>query len=165
MIWLAGCPLPPSVNEYLMVIRGRLVKSPVHREYTGKWQMWALRNRATFEPIKAHLHDIVKRMEVLKRPVAFQVDCFFAFEHSRIFTLNGKIQQLDANNRLKPALDGLVSVLDIDDKYFFAGNCEKISTPTKDSECSMMRIVPMKPRTLQEVRSIMNSEMTTPASS
>lgn len=162
-VWIDNFPIPPSVNNYLMPVRGRLVKTPIHREYRDRCILWAAQNRLILEAIKNRIHNYHAKAEAKYGHSAFQVDCYVAFDHSRVFTLKNTLQEIDANNFLKPLLDGLVEVLGIDDRAFFAGNCEKITTMSKANECSLLRISPMKPRTLQEIREMMRRE-TTPGS-
>jgi hypothetical protein len=165
MIWLANFPLPPSVNDHLMPSGGRMVKTKKHRQYTDLCYLWAAQNRNAFDPIKMRLERALRVAEEMKEPFALRVDAFIVFHHDRVFTANNLLWAIDANNRLKPLLDGLVHVLKIDDKHFFAGNCEKVTTQSKDQECAILRIDFMKPRTLEQIRLQMKRESSTAVSS
>lgn len=177
MIWVKNFPLPPSVNEYLFAAvsktqkvnkkgkayyQGRLVKSQVHRNYTAECQWWAKLNLASWEPIRDQLQTLKKETEGRKQPFALRVDCYVAFHVERIFTVNFKCEPLDANNRLKPLLDGLVAILGIDDKHFFSGDCQKVYCETKELECTTLRISTMRPRSLTEILELARSESTPP---
>jgi hypothetical protein len=108
-------------------------------------------NHHNFVQIRTQLLAWIKDGFVLR------VDTWYAFEHKRIWTLDGQPQEIDADNRRKAMQDGLSKMLDIDDKWFFSGNVEKVSCNSKDLECSVIRILPVKARTLAEIRLIRNT--------
>lgn len=151
MIWLVGMPLPPSVNEYLMPVmpRGgrkpRLVKTQIHRAYMDQCILYKRQHQTVIDRMTDKLNYMKSQADREKQPFALRVDAYFVFHVERI-------KANDANNRLKPALDGLVQVLSIDDRFYYAGNCEKVSTQSKDSECALIRISPMIPRTHQQLK-------------
>lgn len=165
-IWIVNFPLPPSVNEYLMPIAGptarnkkgklyktgRFVKTEPHRIYRKMCEQWKTLNMLAFETIQKELHEKVERAKEEKKRIGFMVDTYFIFEESRIWTKENTPQRLDADNRLKPCRDALSEILGIDDKYFFSGFFEKLSTQEKDKECTIIRIRQMTPRTLQSLR-------------
>jgi hypothetical protein len=157
-VWFNNFPLPPSVNEYLMVIHGRLVKTKVHRDYGDLCLLWASQNRGALTSIKNWLLELKKRNETAKRPFALEISVYLAFEESRLLTVNNKTEQLDGSNRLKALMDGLSTVLSIDDKHFFAEHCEKVIAKSKETECTIIRIAPMSPRSQQEIIQMMNSQ-------
>lgn len=86
-----------------------------------------------------------------------RVDTWFAFENSRIWTKDGQPKVIDADNRRKPMQDGLAQMLGIDDKWFFSGNIEKVTCVSKEYECTIIRILPVKARTLTEIQAIRNT--------
>ncbi len=169
MIWIQGFPLAPSVNEYLIPVpgkwaitkngrqyqKGRFVKSKVHRNFLDQCYLWRSLNLTAFNRIHTLLHNAHKHAG---NTFALRVDCFFVFHVERIFTVNGKIEQLDADNRLKPTRDALATLLDLDDKFFFAGLCEKVTTPKESNQCAIIRIEQMIPRTLDQVKAQMAME-------
>ena len=180
MIWIVDFPLPPSVNEYLMPViggtgvnkrtgkpyyRGRLVKTEIHNQYRERCREWALLHAPLMTYTRTVLSRTKNSLEERQTAFALKIDTYFVFEHSRIFTLSNKSQELDGHNRLKPLFDALAEAIGIDDRYFYAGNCEKVTCPTKDLECTMIRISLMKPRTKADIRSLINSETTRQASS
>lgn len=166
LIWLVNFPLPPSVNEYLMPVsgglarnkkgklyeKGRWVKTEPHRVYVKKCNEWAVLHNTAWVQIKDQIQGEVRAARAANKKFGFRVDAFFAFENSRLWTQENTPQRLDADNRLKPCRDALADLLGIDDKYFFSGSCEKVSTPSKDQECTFLRISPMTPRTLQDLK-------------
>jgi|WetSurMetagenome_2_1015567.scaffolds.fasta_scaffold283741_2 hypothetical protein len=157
-IWISDFPLPPSVNEYLTPIRGRMIKTKVHRDFLQRCMIWSLRSKTTVDLAKDRFMTMKQEMERVQKYSAFRVDCFFAFHHSRVFTKNGLVKQLDADNRMKPAMDAIVKIFEIDDRLFFSGRCEKITTDFKEKECSLIRICPMTPKTLSEMKTQINQE-------
>lgn len=164
-VWLNGFPLAHSVNNSLMPVPGkpkrgknghtyrvgRLVKTKEARHFEELCVLWSLQNRDKLAKVKHNLLEVQRQCEARKERFALKVECFFAFEESRIFTVNNKNEQLDADNRLKPTLDGLKLVLGIDDKAFFHASCEKVATHSKDLECAIVKISLMRPRTLTEI--------------
>lgn len=173
MLWLANFPLPPSVNEYLMPVsggwsvskkgrayqKGRWVKTKEHTDYMKRCELWALANKRGFTDAKEKLKEEVRKATLEKKRIAFRVDTYFAFENSRIWTVNNLPQQLDADNRLKPCRDALAKILEIDDKYFFSGFFEKVTTTNKNEECTILRIETMYPRTLEDIKKVIKSEL------
>lgn len=171
-IWLVNFPLPPSVNEYLMPVAGptarnkkgklyttgRWVKTEPHKAYMRRCHEWRALHNAHWWKIQDELQGMVRAARAAKVRLAFQVDTYFAFEESRLWTVNGLPQRLDADNRLKPCRDALAELLGIDDKYFFSGFFEKVSTTSKDHECTFLRISQTQPRTLQDLRLTINAE-------
>lgn len=114
--------------------------------------LWRSHNLKAFNNIQALLHNTHKQAQANGQSFALRVDCYFVFHVERIFTVNGKLERLDADNRLKPARDAIATLLDLDDKYFFAGLCEKVTTRSKESECTLIRIEQMIPRTLEQIQ-------------
>ncbi len=171
-IWLVNFPLPPSVNEYLMPIaagfgrtktgkkyqKARFVKTEPHRVYMQKCLEWRLLHNTGFLQIRAEMQEKVRAARAAKEKIAFRVDTYFAFDDSRLWTVNNLPEQLDADNRLKPCRDALSKLLEIDDKYFFSGFFEKISADAKHLECTYIRISQAQPRTLQDLRMRIKAE-------
>lgn len=165
-IWLMNFPLPPTVNEYLMPVAGRwavskkgkryqkggFVKTKLHSDYLKRCYEWRALHNTGWQRIQEDLHA---RLESARRNglrFALRVDTYFAFEESRLWTVNNLAQQIDADNRLKPCRDALSKLLGIDDKHFFGGFFEKITTHSKEYECSTLRITLMTPRTLEDLK-------------
>ncbi|CAB4149777.1 Crossover junction endodeoxyribonuclease, RusA-like [uncultured Caudovirales phage] len=178
MIWLVNFPLPPSVNEYLMPVAGRwsidkkgksyrkghFVKTKLHSDYLDRCKRWRMQHKTAWEKIQYELIHMQDLARLGRQPFALRVDCFFAFEHSRLWTQTGEVQSIDSDNRLKPCRDALAKLLGIDDKYFFSGFFEKVSTRSKELECSILRISQMTPRTLDDLKTQIKME-NSPASS
>lgn len=65
-------------------------------------------------------------MPLIDQGLVLRVDTYFIFERSSIFTKKGEVKKKDHTNHIKLAHDALAKCLDIDDCYFFSGNCEKV---------------------------------------
>lgn len=170
--WLANFPLPPSVNEYLMPVagqwavskagksyrKGRFVKTKLHVQYLNRCQIWRAQNSEAFDKIKSELLRLQAQAQANGQPFALRVDCYFAFEHSRLWSKAGEAKSLDSDNRLKPCRDALAKLLSIDDKYFFSGFFEKVSTHSKDLECAYLKISLMTPRSLTNLKDQIRQE-------
>jgi Holliday junction resolvase RusA-like endonuclease len=120
--------------------------------------MWSLLNRSSFDRHKRYLKDRFEYDLKNEIPFSLRVDTYFVFEKKRIISKNNKVMKLDADNRLKPLRDAISHVLEIDDKHFFAGECEKVFTDLKDNECAMIRLQYMSPRSLDEVLNLMRTD-------
>ena len=172
IVWINNFPLAPSVNNSLIPIagklvrnkygklyrQGRMIKSNEAKVFDQMCHYWALQNSGNLSVIKNELKKIKMLAELKREPFALKVECFVVFEYGRIFTVNKKAEQLDADNRLKKTLDGLKIVLGIDDKTFFSSSCEKVTTHSKELECAMIRISLMRPRTREDIKAMMDLE-------
>lgn len=168
MIWIQKLPVPPSANElYETNVTKCWKKSKAGQPYMGfktsrrksdvlqHFQLQCLSFKNTnlikIGQIRNELLNWIKDGFVLR------VDTFIAFERSRIWTKDGQPQVIDADNRRKALQDGLAKILDIDDKWFFSGNIEKVTCDQKESECSLIRISPVKCRSLTEINNLRNT--------
>lgn len=169
MLWLNGFPLPPSVNSSLIPVigktalnnkgkrywKGRMMKTKVAHDFTWEVLAWKQKNLSAVNAIRKEIFELKKATESAGRVFALRVDCYFVFHVERILTVNNLPEGIDADNRLKPCWDAIKMILSIDDRHFFAGQCEKLTTLTKESECSIIKISQMTPRTHQEIRAQM----------
>lgn len=139
-LYLISFPLAPSANDsYFAIGKGRMAPTAHHRAFMRAVEVWANGRPDTIENVKLELEAWLRRGDVIR------VDAWFVFERSRLWTVDGKVKTLDANNRLKPALDGLKEALGIDDRFFFAGNAEKVSCALPEHERTVFRLTAMKP--------------------
>lgn len=95
-----------------------------------------------------------KIQDWIKGGFVLRMDTFFVFEQERIWTKDVNPQVLDADNRRKPMQDGVSKIIGVDDKYIFSGNVEKATCVNKDFEQCLVRIMPVKGRTLQEIHNL-----------
>lgn len=168
MIFIENLPIPPSANDmYEPNVHRKKKLNKAGKEYlavkvlrrrSAEYETFLLRLQS-FKNV--NLHNMTKiRTELLKwigQGYVLRVDTWYAFEHSRLWDKNGQPKPLDADNRRKAMQDGLSKILDIDDKWFFSGNIEKVSCDSKDLECSIIRITPVRARTLQEIKALRNT--------
>ncbi len=149
-IWLAGFPVPPSINAQSAVVNGRMIKTREARIYDAQVALFIQKNKTRLKQITELL-----KPQIEDGKLALNVDCFIAFHSERVFTRSAKAESwaktIDANNRLKSCLDGLVRALDVDDKYFFAGNCEKITCASEYDEQVVFCIQLFEPRRLSDI--------------
>lgn len=166
-LWLANMPLTPSVNKSLDVALAKKINLKTGKQFTGgrfrsSWEMvnfkkaidlYHARHRNEFHELNRIASEWIAQGFMLR------VDVFVVFRSDRVFSVPGKkVLRLDANNRLKGQLDAVATCLGIDDKYFFGGDCEKVTCDPGEQECAMVRITPMRPRTATEVRIQMRAE-------
>ncbi len=167
-IWLDNLPIPPSANTmYDTTVRKVKKRNKAGKIYQGvitgkkcslELEHFKLRCRS-FKNVN---HVLISQMrlqclEWIKQGYILRVDTWFGFEHSRIWTKDGQPQRIDSDNRRKPMQDGLAEILDIDDKWFFSGNIEKVTSDSKELECGIIRIMPIKARTLKQIRLLRNT--------
>lgn len=173
MVWIESFPLPPSVNNYLMPVAGKvkfsqkrqkhyrqghLVKTKEHKQYETDCTLWALQHQETLERIKERIFFAMKKSEAAGDRFALKVDTYFVFHETRLFTVNNKIERLDRDNRLKPFQDNIKHIIGLDDKYIFSGNVEKVSTKDWSKECVIIKIAVTRPRTDLEIIKMMEAE-------
>lgn len=164
MIWIEKLPIPPSANEMYEtnVYKKRKFSKKTGREYMGvgtskrKSDVLIHFQLLCTSFKNQHLNQIkIIREQCLgwiSKGYVLRVDTWFAFEHSRLWTKDGQPQMLDADNRRKALQDGLANILDIDDKWIFSGMIEKVTCDSKEYEQCVIKIIPVKCRTLTEIR-------------
>lgn len=159
-IVIDAIPLPPSANKMYDPIAikrkakdGFGVRVGVGRMRSAelnhfKLQCMNLRNQnlAAFKKIHTQM------LQWMMQGYTLRVDTYFVFHVERVWTKNRKPEQIDADNRRKPAQDSIADMIGLDDKWFFAGEIEKATCIKKESECSIIVIKPFKPRTLEQIR-------------
>lgn len=96
----------------------------------------------------------LKLKEWISQGYVIRMDSFVAFEHSRVWTLEKTPQRIDADNRRKALQDSISDMLGIDDKFIFSGIMEKVSCEIKEDEQCIVNFTPMKPRTLNDIKSL-----------
>lgn len=147
---LRGLPMPPSINKQLGVRGGRLRKTGEAHTFDSEINKWIKKNKNFVAEIRSEMPLCIEARPYLS------VDCIFVFHEERILT-KGKqakspLKVLDANNRLKSALDAVAKIINVDDKHFTSGNCEKATCKTKDQEQLIVKIRWTQLRTLSEIQ-------------
>lgn len=156
-IILSGIPLPPSANEQLMTARPngkrftRMIKTLKARAFDDDLRLWMLKNKDQIFQIRQH----AKAMVSDETKTYLRVDCYFAFQNDRLFSKTKRakdfVKRLDANNRLKSSLDALSHILNIDDRYFWTGLCEKVSCDSAQDEQIIMKVSAWTAKTINQV--------------
>lgn len=159
MIVISNFPFPPSVNE--------MYETNVHKAYANGSGVRNIRVKtsrrrsrvcnafyATVEKFnnlnRRNLDRIALQVKMwIKDGHAIGLDCYVLVEHSRIWTKDGMPKSFDADNRRKALQDAVCELLGIDDKWVFCGNTEKVACQSKDSECAVIKIYPVTPKSLK----------------
>lgn len=166
-IWLS-LTLPPSSNEAYEINVTRVGKvNKKGKSYMGFKTSRRRSDKLMFFQMQcaSYKNSNLNRVSAIRKKICewiaqgyvVRLDTWFVFERSRIWTKDHQAQTLDADNRRKPLQDGLSNILDIDDKWFFSGNVEKVTCTSKDSECTIIRISPQRPRSLEDIHQIRNT--------
>lgn len=130
MVELEDMPMPPSVNSSTRNFQA-FSKDGTMKSYRGKTKEARLfeKDMAMWGLSKANAVRAARHLASQCRPgVALDVHMVFYFKHERLFCKNGKPKKLDADNRIKPLLDQLSKLIQIDDCWFFSGAYDKIAT-------------------------------------
>jgi Endodeoxyribonuclease RusA len=152
MVWITNFPLyEPNVRRFSANGKQRVSvsgyrKSKALADYHKLVDLFCKKNESKIQEIKLKCQAWIAEGKMLR------VDTYHVFDSDRIWTKDGKPKKIDANNRVKACLDAVSTMIDIDDKYFFDGDCAKIISTQKESECAIIRISPVKPQTLDQLR-------------
>lgn len=144
---LLSTPMAPTVNEYLTVARGRMIK-------TSKFRLFEQR---AIRQIKQEL-ELPKYINQLKewtKSQVLRVDCYFIFNPEKVFTKTKKakswVQRIDVHNRLKPLHDVISKSTEVDDSFYFEGDCVKATSDPNQEPYVLIKISPTKPKTIHDV--------------
>lgn len=164
--------MAPTVNNSLVKVAGnghlkfnkrgkpyrqQFAKSKTHKAFENACKVWQTMNSRAVMAMRNELLKYKSEIEKKGGRFALRIECFFAFSEEQMWSAGFAP---DADNRLKPCLDALKKILELDDVLYFATLSEKVTTTTKDQECSVIRISPMTHRTLDQVRAQMFREGT-----
>lgn len=156
-MWITDFPLAPSVNSYLMpvVIKGqtRLVKKKIHREFLDQCHRWASDNKKEVDQIRKSLQRQLAIAKKESRQFALAVEMYF------VFGKGPRVSNNDADNRVKPTLDAIVSIFGIDDRYVYSGLYEKVSATDGGQECTILRINQTTPRLQTQVHQMIQESI------
>jgi Holliday junction resolvase RusA-like endonuclease len=117
-------PMPPTQNKQLAMFRGRMIKTREAREYSNKIESFRIRNAKALLGIRKQVQFWIN-----DNKSGLGVDLEFLFDNSSLLCKSkgkqGQYKKIDADNRIKASLDGLSSILGVDDKFFIGGKREK----------------------------------------
>lgn len=158
MITINNLPFPVSVNDmYAPKYKWKVGKggkkyrttymsrSDVLEGFYERCYLFRNMNKSQFDLLSSKLIGAINNGSVLK------VDIFLVVEHSRVYTKEGKVKQLDSDNFTKSCLDGLCKILGIDDKWIFSSSIEKVTCERKESECAIIKIQTTTPKSLKSL--------------
>jgi Holliday junction resolvase RusA-like endonuclease len=115
--------MPPSVNQYLAVFNGRLIKTKVFRSFMTN-AVDTIRTEPGFKESKAAMHEWIKQGNEI------ELICKFFWNESDVYTKGSKakhrVKKKDVSNRIKPLHDAIAEAFDVDDMYFFKHTEEKM---------------------------------------
>lgn len=165
MIWISNFPIPPSTNDLYETTGRPVIKiNKKGKTYTGvKTSRYASNELSHYKNQCKSFYNLnfskidaisIKIKEWISQGYVIKLDTFVAFEKSRIWSKEKQAKQIDADNRRKALQDGLSQMLNIDDKWIFSGNMEKIDCETKDEEQCILYIEPIKPRSLRDIKNL-----------
>lgn len=150
-IILHGLPMPPSQNAQLRPSwrTRQFIKTDEARAYTVAIDRWMITNcRQIYE-----LRKTVKTwIDVGYR---IQTELFLCFPKERLITKQGLPKRLDSNNFIKSSIDGIFTILDLDDKWNGRETCQMVpieNTHQLFAKPSVIaRLSPIYPKSLQEI--------------
>jgi hypothetical protein len=146
---LPALPMPPSINQQLGVRGGILRKTGKAHAYHNEVTKWIVERTRFVNEIRGKFAVMLSQDPSL----ALRVDCYFSFPKEKLISKTEKakspIKTLDANNRLKSCLDSVSRIIQIDDKHFTTGLCEKVISED-DSTLVWVVISKSKLKTLKE---------------
>lgn len=150
---LISVSMPPSVNEYLAVVRGRLIKTKVFREFLVK-ALQEIKHDIYFKNQKAILKTWIHQ------DLTLDLNCYFFWSPDKVFTKGikamHKVKKKDVSNRVKPLHDAIAEAFDIDDMFFFKHSEEKCTDDRNLNPYVLIEIKPHKPRTIHDVMRELN---------
>lgn len=147
-------PFPPSVNQYLMPVmgkvkrgkrgnlyaQGRMVKTATFREYETACTYWQLKYQKGLDRLREEIKQRKDLLESQGKTFALKVEYFVLINKHEITDKNNRPLRNDVDNRLKPAGDNLFRILGIDDKYCFSLSIEKAIAPQNQLNQMIVKI-------------------------
>ena len=119
--------MPPSENSAYLNLPGRgRCPSGKLKAFTQKINGWCSTNAVFVQELRERLYG----------SEALHVDLYFLFHWRSLYTKDGRVKRLDAQNRIKCALDALGDVIAIDDRHIFSGSYAKLECdPATPERC------------------------------
>ena len=133
-VTLEKLPMPHSVNKNFLFSKGRFIKSKEARAFDAAVYVWALANKKKIDAARV----IVGRWVTEGYLLTLDIDFFF--QRSRLFSKKGSVKMIDLNNRLKPIVDAVSKLVEVDDRFFFQHTIRKVGCADFESESCVVRI-------------------------
>ncbi len=115
-------PMSPTVNHMLRPFRGRLVSSQMGSAFKAAVDLWAKLHMGS----GGYSWQAVQLDKLIKEHQHIHVDIYFVFPRSKIISQKNQTKILDSQNRVKPAIDALFSVMRQDDKHIASSTEHKV---------------------------------------
>lgn len=118
-------PFPPTDNRHKAVSGKRFIKSNEAKLFERDLTSWAWMNIGALKEARAFSKD---------RP---RLRIHLLFQSPLWVTKQKLTRRMDVSNRLKSALDGISTLLHIDDCVFFYVSAEKRLGPKSEMHCAI----------------------------
>lgn len=166
MITIIDFPLPPSVNNYLIPVAGklkwkgkgkpyataRMVKSTEHRQYETDCQLWALKYKRGLCALREEIIKTKQLMEKEKLSFSLKMEYFIFLAPDQY----NSVEHKDVDNFIKPLQDNLAKILNIDDRHIFQITAEKVLIDDPNQKpCAAIRITRSQMRYSTEVMNML----------
>lgn len=159
-------PLPPSINSAYMPIigkikrnsrgkvygAGRMVKTDQYRDYESKCIKWQLRYQTALNSLKNEILDRKKILQNAGKELSLKLEMYAILPKEWIFTVNGKLENRDADNYNKVCQDNVFKMLCLDDKHVFKNEIQKVSG---SKPYMIIRLTEYEPKTEDQIKLLM----------
>ena len=132
MLTLEKLPMPPSANQRMVPVNGRLIKSSDCRIYDKAIQIWMLREKSRLFETRKTIREWVDHGFLLK------IHADFYWPKEKLICKSGHPKKNDLDNRLKTLLDAVSDIIDLDDKYLIAIEAHKLHWPKNYEEVQVI---------------------------
>lgn len=138
-------PLPPSLNESYARGPNSFYATDALRRYKIKVQNHCL----IYQHHARELRDWCVSQG--KNGHFIGISIYHVFQKDRVWTQKNTPKSLDVDNRQKAAVDAIKTILQIDDKNYFAISEQKTWCNTEKEERSIVILSPFDPKSLYEL--------------
>lgn len=151
---LSDLPMPPSSNHQYFVTSfikdgrpfGKLAPSRELKDFENRFGEWRLKNNVLVAKARKFVRE-----EILLKDLMIQIDTYFCFPGTALWTQKGMPKKMDASNRIKALHDCIADALEIDDSWFWEGRFEKIETNRAEPWCFVV-LKPWKTRSVGQIK-------------
>ena len=119
-IVLDGLPIPPSANSTHGINRKTIYNDPKYKNFLDQINKYCLVRAKYLKKIRGPIWEYCQG----KNPI--RIDTYLCQNKKTIYTKDGRLNNSDADNFIKPLFDGIKKILDIDDRYFLPGPMEHV---------------------------------------
>lgn len=133
-------PMPPSSNDlYEAAIHkvkfdkwgrakasGKLTKTDKHRSYETNTIKWEIANKPALNALKEQMILRRKELESKGMVLKLKVEYYAVFSAQKLYKSPTVLNEIDTDNRIKPAKDALFRIFRTNDCHVFNDEVEKI---------------------------------------